>query len=86
MEPPPDRLVNGVEAGLVVARDQELELRLELEEVLAHEAGFDALAACEGLDPAFGPAPALLGLARGDEPRAAQAGELGRVPVAGTRP
>ena len=35
---------------------------------------------------ALGPAPAFLGLDGGDEPRAAQAGEVGRMPVGRWRP
>ena len=85
VQPAPHRLVDVADGGLVVAGDDELELRHELEEVLAHEAGGDLVAAGQRLELALGPAPALLGLDRGDQARAAQARHVGRVPFAGRR-
>ena len=48
-------LVHVADARRVVAHDNQLELRFEREEVLSHEAGADGVAACQGLDPRFGP-------------------------------
>ena len=82
MQPAPHGFIDGADRRLVVAGDDQLELRDELEEVLAHEAGGDLVAAGQRLEPALGPAPALFGLDRGHEPRAAQACHVGRVPLA----
>ena len=59
--------------GLWLPADHQLELRQVIEEVLAHEARRDLVAAGQRLDLGFGPAPTFLGLGGGDEPRAAQA-------------
>ena len=48
-------------AGLWFARHEQLELREELEEVLAHEARRDLVAAGEVLELRLGPALALFG-------------------------
>src|SRR5208282_3656676 len=52
----PHRLVGGAEARLVVAGDHQLELRTKLEEVLAHEARRDPVAAGDRLYLRFSPA------------------------------
>ena len=56
---------------LVVAADEQLEGRHEVEEVLPHEARGDLVAAGQRLDLGFVPAAALLRLLRHDQPRAA---------------
>ena len=66
----------------MVASDDELEGRLVLEEVLAHEACSDRITAGKLLYAGLGPAPALFGFRGCDEARAAKAGEIGRVAVA----
>lgn len=65
----------------MIASDQQLECRDELEKVLPHEPRGNFIAASQRLDSRLRPAPAFLRLGRGDEPRAAQAGEVGRVTV-----
>jgi hypothetical protein len=60
VEPAADCFVDASERGFVVASDQQLELRFELEEVLSHVAGDDLIAAGELLYLAFGPAAAML--------------------------
>ena len=77
-----DGLVHRAQAGLVVAADHQLELRQIVEEILAHEARRNLVAAGQRLDLGFGPAPTFLGLGGGDQASAAQAGEVGRVPIA----
>ena len=81
MEAPADRLVDASEAGLVVARDDEFERGPVLEEILAHEARGDGIAASELLNPAFRPASSFLRFGRGDEPCAAETGEIGRMAI-----
>ena len=76
-----ESLVDRVQAGLVVAGDQQLELRRVFEEILAHEARLDAIAAGQRLDAGFVPVPALRRLDGGDQPGALQVGEVGRMPV-----
>jgi hypothetical protein len=44
----------------VIAGDNDLELRCELEKILSYEMRCDLLATSERLDPAFGPAPTFL--------------------------
>ncbi len=70
-----------LQARLVVAGDEQLELRPVGEEVLAHEPGRDRVAAGQRLDLSLGPAPALLGLLRRDQPGAAQHRHVGRVAI-----
>ena len=55
MQAAADGFVDAAEGRLVVAGDDELELGIELEEVLAHEAALEAIAAGEGLDLGLGP-------------------------------
>jgi hypothetical protein len=57
VQPPLHRFVDVADGGLVVARHEQLELREELEEVLAHEARRDLVATGEVLDLGLGPAP-----------------------------
>ena len=45
VEAPPDSFIDGAQSGLVVARDDQLELRHILEEVLPHEPRGDPIAA-----------------------------------------
>ena len=63
----------------MIAGNDEVQPRPIFEEVLAHEAGRDDIAAGELFDAAFGPAAALFGLDGCDEACAAQAGKVGRV-------
>ena len=79
METPPDSFVHRAKARLVVAGDDQLEGGDELEKVLPHEPRADLVAAGKRLDLCFGPAPALLGFARGDQTGATQSGEVGRM-------
>ena len=85
MEPPPDGLVDRSKRRLMVAGDDQFECGPILEEVLAHEAGRNGVAAGELLDPEFGPATAFFGFGRGDEAGAAEAGEVGRMAIAVAR-
>ncbi len=62
----------------MIARDHEFETRRELEEILAHKARLDLVAAGENLDSA---PPSFLGFACAGEARAAQASQLSRVAV-----
>ena len=78
MQASADGFVDAVQGWLVVAGDHQLELRGEGEEVLAHVAGGDRIAAGERLEFAFGPALGALGFLGDDEADAAQEGELGR--------
>ena len=82
MQAPAHGLIDVADGRLVVADHEQLELRHELEEVLAHEAGGDLVATGQGLELAFGPAAALLGLDRGDDPGATEARHVGRMPIA----
>src|SRR5580704_91306 len=72
VQSPSHGFVDSSDGGLVVAGNDELELRHELEEVLAHEAGGDLVPAGQCLELAFGPTPPLLGLDGGDETRPAE--------------
>ena len=76
---PAHGLVDVAQPRLVVAADEQLERRHEVEEVLAHEARGDLVAAGQRLDLGFVPAPALLRLLRHDQARAHELGEIGRV-------
>jgi hypothetical protein len=82
VEPSPYGLVDRAQARLVIAGGQESELWGELEEVGAHEASGNAVAARQHLDLGLGPSPAFLGLLGRDEPGAAEHREFGRVSVA----
>jgi hypothetical protein len=82
---PPHGLVNVADGGLVVAGNDELELRDELEEVLAHETRGDFVPAGQRLELAFGPASSLLGLDGGDEARPAEPRHVGRMPLSRRR-
>jgi hypothetical protein len=64
------------------AGDDELERWPVLEEVLAHEARRDGVAPGELLDPCLGPAAAFLSFGCGDETRAAEPRQVGRVTIA----
>ena len=81
VQPAFHRLVDVANGGLVVACHKELELREELEEVLAHEARRDLVATGEVLELGLGPAFALFGFDGRNEARAAQSRHIGRVPV-----
>ena len=81
VQAPADGVVDVAQARLVIAGDEQLELRPVGEEVLAHEPGRDRIAAGQRLDPRLGPAPARLGLLRGDQPGAAQHRHVGRVAI-----
>ena len=76
---PPHGFVDAAEPRLVVAGDEQLEGRHEVEEVLPHEAGGDPVAAGQRLDLGLVPAAALLRFLRDDQARAAQLGQVGRV-------
>ena len=71
LQAPADGFVDAAQARLVVAGDQQLEPRHELEEVLAHEPGSDLVTASQGFQLALGPAAALFGLDGGHDARAA---------------
>src|SRR5262245_32484049 len=66
----------------MVARDEELEGGVVVEEVLAHETRGDLVAAGQRLDLRFIPTPALLSFLCHDEPRTAQLGEIRWVTLA----
>jgi hypothetical protein len=74
-----DGLVDAAERRLVIADDHELELGVELEEVLAHIAALEAIAAGEFLKLSLGPGLADFDFAGDGEAAAAQAGDLCRV-------
>ena len=76
-----DGFVDIAQAWLVIAGDEQLELRAVGEEVLAHEAGADRVAAGECLDAGFRPVTAFLGFLGRHQPGAAQCGEVGGVPI-----
>ena len=67
---------------LVIADDRQLELRLKVKKSCRMKRAVIGSPPVSLLDAAFGPGAALLGLGGGDQPRAAQHGEIGRVPVA----
>jgi hypothetical protein len=83
IEAAPDCLVHRLEARLMIASDDQLELRRILEEILPHEPRRNLIAACERLDSALGPAAALFRLDGGDEARAAQTCKVCRMTVNG---
>src|SRR5262249_35274396 len=83
IEATPDCLVHRLEARLMIAGDNQLELRRVLEEVLAHESRRNLVAAGERFDSAVGPAAAFFCLDSGDETRAAQAGKVCGMPIDG---
>ena len=56
----------------MVACNQQLELRDELEEILTHEPGGDLVSTSQRLELAFRPAPTLFGLDRSDDAGASQ--------------
>jgi hypothetical protein len=76
---PPHGIVDVIEPRLVVADDPELELRGEVEEIAAHEAGGHLVTAGHGLDPRLVPAAALLGFLRDHQAIAVQLGDVGGV-------
>lgn len=61
-ETSPHGFVDGVQAWLVVAGDEKLEGRIEVEKVLSHEARSNLVAAGQCLDLCFIPASPFLGL------------------------
>jgi hypothetical protein len=65
----------------MVAGDDQLKRGPILEEILAHEAGRNRVAAGELLDSRLGPAATLFSFGCGDEARAAQAGQISRVTI-----
>src|SRR5262249_38726429 len=67
----------------MIARDNQLELRPILEEILPHEPRRNLVATCERLDPALGPTSTFFGLDGGDEACAAQAGNICGMPING---
>ena len=81
MQPALHRLIHVANRRLVVTSHEQLELREEVKEVLAHETCRHFVAAGDGLDLRFVPAPALLGLDRCHKARTAQACQVGRVSV-----
>jgi hypothetical protein len=82
MDAPPDRFVDAVQRGLVVAGNDELERRGEAEEVLPHKPSGYPIATSQGLDLGFGPVPAFLDLLRRDKTGITQTGYIGRMPLA----
>ena len=76
---PPHRFVHGAEARFMVAGDEQLEGRHEVEKVLPHEAGRQPITAGQGLDLGLVPAASLLCFLRHNQASAAQLGQIGRV-------
>jgi hypothetical protein len=72
----PDPVVAAADVRLVVRREPDLELRLEVEELLEQEPRGDRVAAGELLHERLGERLAGLGLDRGHEPRADEAREV----------
>ena len=64
---PTHRFVDVFEPRLVVAGDEQLELRHKIKKVLPHETCGYLVAAGQGLDLGFVPAPSLLGFLGDDE-------------------
>ena len=78
-------LIHIANGRLVVADDQQLELRYELKEVLPHETRSDLVAPSQRLKLAFCPTAALFGLNGGDHARSAQSRHIGWMPIAVAR-
>ena len=72
MESAAHGLIDASQARLMIAGDDELELRDVLEEVLPHEPRCNPVASGKRLDLAFRPSPPLLGFDSGYETSAAQ--------------
>ena len=81
VEPPSYGFVDAAQTRLVVAGDDEFELRRELEKILPHEASRYPVAAGQRLDAQLRPASAFFRLDGRDEARALQAGQVCRMPV-----
>ncbi len=79
----PEGEAAGADLGAVVAEQPELVGGLEGEEVLAHPAGLDLVAAGEQLDPGLVEAVAGLELGADDDAPAVEFGEVGGVAVEG---
>ena len=82
MQSPPHCLVYRPYCGLVVANDDQLEPRRELEKILAHESRSNPIAAGHQLELAFGPTASLLSLGDADHPCAPQTSDIGWMPLA----
>ncbi len=74
-----DCLIYPAKAGLIVARDDESQLRVEVEKVAAHEAGCHAIPAGQILDNGFIPCLANRQFAARHQPRALEPGQPGCV-------
>jgi hypothetical protein len=61
MEAPTDGFVNRTQAGFMIARDDQLELRAKLEKITAHESCGNLVAAGHRLDLRFSPPDPVLG-------------------------
>src|SRR5207249_1153352 len=72
LQPPPHRLIYRVERRLSIADEEQLELRLEGEEIVEQEARCDGIATRETLQPLLVPAATFARLACGHEPRPVQ--------------
>jgi hypothetical protein len=81
MESPSNGLVDRSKGRLMIAGDDELELRPVFEKVLPHEPGRNCVAAGKLLDPTLSPASALFCFGRSDEAGAAKAGQICRMSV-----
>src|SRR6516162_1094979 len=78
---PPDRFVHRREAGLVVAGDDDLVRRIEVEVVLPHEATGERIAAGQHLEFGFVPTSPFLSFLRDDETHAFQSRNLSGMTV-----
>ena len=74
VQPAPDCLVDRPQTRLMIAGDQQLELRSVLEKILSHEARGDLIAAGQRLDLALGPTSAFFGFHGGHKAGTAQSG------------
>ena len=74
----PDRVVGALHRGLVVRREPDLRDRDEVEELAVKEPGGDRVAAGQRLDEVLVEATARLNLSGGDEPGAAEPGDVVR--------
>jgi hypothetical protein len=81
VQPAPDGFIDPAKAWLVVADDHELELRRELEEVLAHVAALEPVATGERLDLRLGPGSPDLDFTADSQADTAQASDFGRVAI-----
>jgi hypothetical protein len=79
VKPPPDRLINAAQSGLVIAGDEQLELRGEFEKILPHEPGRYPVAAGQGLDFRLGPAAPLFDFATDNQACAYEPGYVCRM-------